>query len=204
MYAMGSMPTVEQMLGLLEIALTRRGWRFRQADGAIRGRLPEWPAQIEAMVDPGNGSRPPAIGICIDFGSMPLRGERFRDVLNADREIFFRAYGPFVLRQVRGDATWAPDVPRDAFVVGFGPLAGISRQTALAIFDRAPKETGDALVERFVAEASRFAEVGNTMAMVLQRLYQRTVLDFNPKRFSHLPETIGTPVLQESAYPWRR
>jgi hypothetical protein len=195
---------VQKLQGLLEIALTRKGWRFREADATVRGRLPEWPAQVEAILDPGNGSRPPALGIIVDFGAMPLGGERFRDVLNADRDMFFRAFGPFVLRQVREDCTWAPDVPRDSFVIGFGPLSGVSTHTSLAIFDRVPKEQGDALVQRFIAEVSRLAEVGNHMAMVLQRLYQRTVLDYRPHKVSRLPDTAGTTTAPEPMYPWRR
>jgi len=197
-------PTVQSLQGLLEIALVRKGWRFREVDGTVRGRLPEWPAQVEAILDPGNDSRPPAIGICVAFGAMPLGGERFREVVNADREIFFRAFGPFVLRQALDDSTWAPDIPRDSFVMGFGPLSGVSSRTAIAIFDRVPTERGEALVQRFISEVSRLAEVGNMMAVVLQRLYQRTVLDFHPRKPVKLPETVGTAAPPEPTYPWRR
>jgi hypothetical protein len=98
---------------------------------------------------------------------------------------------------------------------------GVSRQAQLVVIDRCPRERGAALVERFGAETNRFVEVGNEIASLLQRTYQRTVLG-SEDPVADLPEVVspagggvattvampdvvvgGTRVVAET-YPWRR
>ena len=199
----------------LNARLGRRGWHFHVSDGEVLGRHQEWAPQVETLVDPGDDERLPALGIVLDFGSMPLGGERFRDVLNAEREDIFHGFGSFRLRQLREDGSWAGEITHRAFVHGYGTGTEISRHTTRAVFDRCPAERGAAIVERFLDELPRLAEVGGTMALLLQRIYQRTVLRRPLEAETVLPEVVGTSggalhvlgstALQpEPTYPWRR
>ena len=115
--------------------LHRRSFRFREVGATLRGRPPEWPPQLEVLIDSGEADRLPSLGIVVDLAAMPLGGERFRDILNADREEIFHGFGSFRVRQLRHDGTWAPEVGHRAFVHGYGVGTGLSRQASLAVFD---------------------------------------------------------------------
>jgi hypothetical protein len=170
--------------------LGRRGWRFRVAADGVRGRTQSWPSQLESLLDPGSDDRLPALGLVLDFRAMPLGGERFRDVLNGERESLLRGFGAFRVRQLRRDGSWAPEIGHRAFMHGYGTGTAISRQTDVVIFDRGPSERGEKLVERFVTEVARFMETGGALAALLQRLYRRTVLNAIVPE-APLPETVG-------------
>jgi hypothetical protein len=190
-------------LDRLRDALAPRGWRFKVLKGTIRARLQDWPAQVEVLIDPGSDGLPSRLGVLLDFRSMPLGGERLRDIFNADREGILGRYGSFFLRQVRSDGAWAGEVTHGAFLQGFGSASGISRQTQIALFDRSLKLRGDELIDNFIEDIARFAEAGNQVAATLQRVYQRTVLTGHTLQIE-LPGDTPPPDAGEPSYPWRR
>ena len=199
----------------LDGRLLRRGWRFREEGAVVNGRVQDWPHQMFLLVDPGGSDRPACLGLALNFDGMPLGGERFRDILNADREEMLYSYGNFRLRQLLKDGSWGAEVGHRSFLHGYGSGSGITRRTALAIFDRCPSERGLGLVERVVADLPRIAETGAAFAAGLQRVYQRIVLTGDgPSR--DLPDVVGSaapppsaifaprPADAEPSYPWRR
>jgi len=199
----------------LDTRLGRRGWRFRRDGETVTGRVADWPRQLSLVADPGAASRPPGLGLALRFDAMPLGGERFRDILNADREEMLGAYGSFRVRQLLDDGRWASELGHRAFLHGYGSGSGISRRAALAVFDRCPEERGEALAERVVADLPRLAETGTVLAATLQRVYQRTVLTAEAEP-EPLPDVVGsttatvgaalagTALVLDGAYPWRR
>ena len=191
----------------LDKRLGRRGWRFHDQADLVRGRASEWPHQLELLVDPGAADRVPSLGLSVNFDAMPLGGERFRDILNADREELLFSYGAFRLRQQLKDGSWIAEIGHRAFVHGYGSGSGISRRTAIAVFDRCPTEKGMALADRMLTDLSRIAETGAAFAATLQRIYQRTVLA-GVEAGGALPDVIGRGQAQgatpDAGVGWRR
>jgi hypothetical protein len=187
--------------------LARRGWHFRVAGSSVMANRPEWPTQLSVLVRETEEDARAMFGLAIELGTMPLRGERFRDIFNSDREELLRGHGDFKLLQLTGDDTWLKPVSGRAFL--YGMTDGLSRKTHLAVFDRVDDE-GDSLAERFAADSNRLVETGGAIASLLQRLYQRTVLSAAAAEvdlpglvrpsIALLPLTAGA----EPSYPWRR
>ena len=188
----------------LDQRLSPRGWRIRPVATTVRARQSDWPEQVEVVMG-DNADGTGMLALAINFRSMPLGGERFRDIFNADREEILRTFGSFTVRQLRHDSTWAPTIGHRAFMGGFG-VAGVSRQAQVVMFDRCPAaQFGPDMYETFFAEAARFAEAGDQVAQVLQRVYQRTVLANQPHAIELPVEAgIGAPELATTVYPWRR
>ncbi|MEA2647302.1 MAG: hypothetical protein QOE92_2385 [Chloroflexota bacterium] len=199
--------------------LRKRGWQYVVAGSRVSGRRLEWPPQLRFILDLGGDDHPPVMALALDFRSMPLGGERFRDIFNADREELLGPLGTFTVRQVRGDEVLGREMSESSFLHGMGD--GVSRQAQLVVFDRRPVERGEALLERFGNETNRFVEVGNEIASLLQRTYQRTVLG-SEEPVADLPEVVapattpttappampavvgGTVPAVRETYPWRR
>lgn len=185
-------------------SLNLRGWTFTQEPGRVVARKHDWPTQLHVLIDFGaHGDA--ALALVVDMGTMPLGGERFREMFNNDREQSLRGFGNFRVRQYLDSGGWAADVSDSAFL--YGATTGISRAARLVFFDRRPAERGWALVERFVAESNRFVEAGNQLGAILQRVYQRTVLG-TPTRMVALPGRVPAvspaPIgLVDDTYPWR-
>jgi hypothetical protein len=184
--------------------LGARGWKFAQEPGRVVARKHEWPAQVHVLIDFGTAGDA-SLALVVDMGTMPLGGERFREIFNGNREQSLRGFGNFRVRQFLADGRWALDVSDNAFL--YGATTGISRAARLVYFDRRPAERGRALVARFIAESNRFVETGNQIGAVLQRVYQRTVLG-SPTTPVALPRLVAAgsaasnPFVDE-AYPWR-
>jgi len=175
---LASPPSTFSNASLLAIVLgerlARRGWTFREGETCVTAHRPEWPAQLCVLARKAEDDAPAMLGLAIEFGSMPLGGERFRDVFNGDREEILRGYGRFQLRQLTHDGGWLGPVSDRAFMHGM--TDGVSRRAKLAVFDRlTPGESGS-LAEQFAADSNRMVETGAEVARDLQRLYQRTVL----------------------------
>ncbi|MGB2940370.1 MAG: hypothetical protein WBD38_08750, partial [Candidatus Dormiibacterota bacterium] len=167
----------------------------------------DWPAQLRLVVDPGAATERPILGLALDFRSMPLGGERFRDIFNMEREQILRGLGAFRVRQMHGDG-WSDGVSDRIFLHGIE--GGISRASGLVLFDRCPSEGGAALLSALPVESTRLLETGGQIAQLLQRTYNRTVLR-NDAPMADLPELVSTgipaqspTVLGEPSYPWRR
>ena len=150
------------------------------------------------------------MGLVVDMRSMPLRGERFRDVFNSEREQLMRGMGSFRVRQRRGESEWTEGISDGAFLRGVD--GGISRQDDVVLFDRCPDVDSEGLALRFGVESTRLVETGNEIASVLQRIYNRTVLR-GDLPIADLPDQVvpaatavaPTPaVVGEPSYPWRR
>lgn len=191
--------------------LSQRGWSFIQEPGRVIARKHDWPAQLSVLIDFGTHGEA-ALALVVDMGTMPLGGERFRDMFNEDREQSLRGFGSFRVRQLLVNGGWAADVGANAFL--HGATTGISRAARLVFFDRHPVERGRALADRFIAESNRFVETGNQLGAILQRVYQRTVLGA-PTPLKALPRVVPTlsaaPVMSsaragivDETYPWRR
>ncbi|MDQ6747016.1 MAG: hypothetical protein M3010_02760 [Candidatus Dormibacteraeota bacterium] len=192
---------------VLEERLAHRGWRLRESGAGARAGRPEWPSQLTVLVREAESDVAAMFGLAIDLSTMPLRGERFRDVFNSDREEILRGHGTFKLLQLTGEDTWLDPVSSRAFLHGM--TNGLSRKTRLAILDRGDKE-GTSLADRFAADSNLLVETGGEIATLLQRLYQRTVLS-RPAAEVQLPEVLrpSMGLLQvagsaEPSYPWRR
>ncbi len=196
-------PVNEQLTQML----SRRGWTVSEAGTSLRAHKHDWPAQLRVVIDPGGGSVAATLGITIDFRSMPLAGERFRDIFNSDREEIMRGMGSFFVRQMRGDHGWTDGVTDRVFL--HGVEGGISRMADVVLFDRCPAEHGVAMLNRFSLESSRLLETGGEIASLLQRTYNRTVL-LNDAPLGTLPGlvighgTAAATVVAEPSYPWRR
>lgn len=197
------------LLGLaLGDRVARRGWTFRVAGSSVTAHRPEWPTQLCVLVREAEEDTAAMLGVAIDFASMPLRGERFRDVFNNEREALLRGYGPFTLLQQTSAGTWLRAVSGQAFLHGM--TAGVSRKAQLAIFDRVAAAAGS-LADLFAEDSNRLVETGSHLASELQRLYQRTVLS-RPAADSGLPDVVrpSTAMLPPTtdadtdSYPWRR
>lgn len=193
---------------LLAERLGRRGWTFRAAGASVTAHRPEWPAQLCVLVRLAESATPAMLGLAIEFSSMPLRGERFRDVFNSEREELFRGYGNFRMLQQAADGTWLRPVSHRSFLQGM--VDGISRKTHLAVFDRNTDDDAD-MAEMFATDSNRFIETGTPIAGLLQRLYQRTVLS-TPVAGVELPDVVRPSVAMlpltadasDAPYPWRR
>ena len=206
---------LKEIAEALNQSLEARGWNFKVAQGAVRGRVQDWPAQLEVVIHPGGESQQPLMGLLIDFTSMPLHGERFLDVFQVEREPVLRPLPAFQVRQVMADGSWGPVIDGRGFVSGFGPQAAISRKASLVIFDCSGDERGQTLIQLFQEESRRILEAGDGAAAILNRLYQRTVLE-RKTPMPGLPEELsgaGAPVTarrtldeqdKEGKYPWRR
>jgi hypothetical protein len=188
--------------------LSRRGWAVTATDRSITACKHEWPAQLKVVVDPGGANRPSMLGLLVDFRSMPLHGERFRDIFNSEREDIMRGLGEFRARQMREDSGWTDGVSDRAFLRGVD--GGVCPTAEVVLFDRCPEETGEAILERFNQESSRLVETGGEIASLLQRAYNRAVLR-NDAPVSNLPEVIASAnaptspvIVGDSSYPWRR
>ncbi|GAC1333116.1 MAG: hypothetical protein NVSMB17_13130 [Candidatus Dormibacteria bacterium] len=183
-------PSTFSNASLLAIVLgdrvARRGWAFKEAGSCVTAHRPEWPTQLFVLVREAEDDAPPMLGLAIEFGAMPLLGERFRDVFNGDREEILRGYGRFQLLQLTHEGAWLRPTSDHAFMHGMAN--GISRKARLAVFDRTlPGEPGS-LAEHFARDSNRMVETGAEVARELQRLYQRTVL-------SKAVEGVGLPDL---------
>jgi hypothetical protein len=183
--------------------LSPRGWTFDNEPGRVTARKHDWPTQLHVLIDFGTDGDA-ALALVLDMRTMPLGGERFRDMFNTDREQSLRGFGNFRVRQLLADGEWAADVSDNAFL--YGATTGISRSARVVFFDRRPVERGSALVERFLAENHRFVETGDQIGDLLQRAYQRTVLGV-PTPSVALPRPVPAmshmPYGIIETYPWR-
>ena len=217
----GAVPTQVELAGLPAISnasilamvlgdrVARRGWQFKEAGSSVAAHRPEWPAQLCVLVREAEEDAAAMLGLAIEFGSMPLRGERFRDVFNSEREELLRGYGRFNVLQLTHDGSWMRPAGDRSFMHGM--TDGISRKTRLAVFDRTTADEPNSLAEHFAEDSNRLVETGNEIASLLQRLYQRTVLS-RPADDAHLPDLVRpslatlapTADADTSSYPWRR
>ncbi len=190
----------------LRIELSRRGWNRETESGRIKASRPGWPVQMFALIHFGDEDSASVMAFVIDMSAMPLAGERFRDVFNADKDELLRGFGHFRVRQLLKKGAWAPEMGDRAFLSGLNP--GIRLTTRLVMLDVCPVECGDALALRFIAESGRFVETGNLIAGTLDRMYLPTVLGVAVQPLE-LPAMVpvGMPPLNqepEPSYPWRR
>lgn len=192
----------------LQQQLSRRGWAVASIGSVLTAHKHDWPAQLKVVVDPGDGDSPAMIGLLLDFRSMPLQGERFRDIFNSELDTVLRSMGSFVARQMRGDAGWSSGVSDQVFLGGVN--RGVSRSADMVLFDRCPNERGEDILERFNLESNRLLEAGGEIAILLQRTYNRTVLR-SDRPVSTLPDVVAPAlaptapaVVGEGSYPWLR
>jgi hypothetical protein len=188
--------------------LTRRGWAVLDAGRSIVAHKHEWPAQLRVVVDPGTSTEPSVLGITLDFRSMPLAGERFRDIFNSDRERLLRGMGAFRVRQMNGAHHWSEGAPDRIFLHGVD--GGVLRSADVVLLDRTPEERGEAIVERFALESTRLLETGGEIASLLQRTYNRAVLT-RDLPVATLPDvvvpaglSVAPAIVGDTSYPWRR
>ena len=188
--------------------MARRGWTFHDSGSSVTGHRPEWPTQLCVLVREAEEGAPAMIGLAIEFSSMPLHGERFRDIFNSEREELLRSYGHFRLLQQNADGAWLKPVSDRSFLQGM--VDGISRKAHLAVLDRNTDDPAD-LADTFAADSNRFVETAAPVASLLQRLYQRTVLS-TPVTGADLPDIVRPSVAMlpltadssDAPYPWRR
>jgi len=190
----------------LSFELGRRDWHLEVEYGRIKASKPGWPVQLYALVHFGDEDSASVMALVLDMSAMPLAGERFRDVFNADKDDLLRGFGRFRVRQLLKNGAWAPEMGDRAFLTGLNP--GIRMATRLVMLDLCPAETGDALALRFIAESGRFVETGNLIAATLSRMYVPKVLGSAVQPLE-LPAMVpvGMPPLNlepEPSYPWRR
>jgi len=190
----------------LGVRLGARGWEFGLRGDTITARRPDWPAQLEVRLDL-SPDEALSLTLTIDFRTMPLHGERFREIFNNEREELLETMGTFTVRQLLEDGTWDRDLSDRAFMHG---VVGIKRQTQVAFFQRNLNASGDSLNDLAAAAVNRLTEAGNQVAGILQRVYQRTVLGANAAA-DLVPVVLGSgqsaPVAMEAVagdYPWRR
>jgi hypothetical protein len=189
--------------------LARRGWQVRESGSSVTAHRPDWPTQLSVLAREAEADGPAMLGLAVELGSMPLRGERFRDIFNSDREELLRSYGRFSVLQLAYDGSWLRPQSDRSFMNGM--TDGISRKAQLAVFDRTAAEGEGSLADRFAADSNRMVETGSEIASLLQRLYQRTVLS-KPLGDAHLPEILRpsfatlapTADADTDSYPWRR
>jgi hypothetical protein len=70
----------------LSIELSRRGWNLETEYGRIKASKPGWPVQTYVLIHFGDPDSASVMALVIDMSAMPLAGERFRDVFNADKD----------------------------------------------------------------------------------------------------------------------
>jgi hypothetical protein len=194
-------------LAAVTARVSRRGWQFRQSGAGIIVQRPEWPTQLTVRARESDEGSPSLLGLAIDLGTMPLHGERFRDIFNSEREGLLSGYGNFRVQQLTGEGAWMRPLSGRSFLHGMSD--GISRKARLAVLDRSEDSDGS-IVERFAADSNRLTETGAEIAAVLQRIYQRTVLT-SPVAEADLPDLVRPslvmlPVASDAqpSYPWRR
>lgn len=187
--------------------VSRRGWQFREAGAGIIAHRPEWPAQLSVRARHADKGSTALLGLAIDMGTMPLRGERFRDIFNSEREALLRGYGDFRVEQLTADGTWMKPLSGRPFLNGMSD--GLSRKARLAVLDRGEELRGS-VIEGFIADSNRLIETGAEIAALLQRIYQRTVLAA-PAVEADLPDLVHPSLAMlpltsdaEPSYPWRR
>jgi hypothetical protein len=187
--------------------MARRGWQFVDLGTSVRAHRPDWPTQLTVLLSEAREDSPAIFGLAIDLSTMPLRGERFRDIFDSEREQLLRGYGNFHLIQLTGDDTWLKPISERAFLHGISD--GMSRKTRLAVFDRT-NDAAESLEDRFAADSNRLVESGGEIASLLQRIYQRTVLSA-PVAEANLPDLVRPSLAllpkaseAEPSYPWRR
>lgn len=187
--------------------MARRGWQIADLATGVWAHRPGWPSQLTVLLRQARGDSPAMFGLAVDLSTMPLRGERFRDIFNSEREEVLRGYGNFHLLQLTGEDTWLEPISDRAFLHGISD--GFSRKTLLAVFDRGNDQSAS-LEERFAADSNRLVESGGEIASVLQRIYQWTVLSA-PVTDANLPDLVRPSLAvlpltgdAEPPYPWRR
>ncbi|MDP9326471.1 MAG: hypothetical protein M3O87_08060 [Candidatus Dormibacteraeota bacterium] len=187
--------------------LSRRGWAASETGTSVTAHKHDWPAQLRLLVDPGSATERSILGLTLDFRSMPLGGERFRDIFNMEKEEILRGMGSFRVREMRGNG-WTDGVSDRIFLHGIE--GGINRATDVVLFDRSLAESGAAILDAFGVESGRLLETGGQVAKLLQRTYNRTVLR-NDAPMAGLPDMVSASiqapsptVLGEPSYPWRR
>jgi hypothetical protein len=190
----------------LSVELTRRGWNLEREEGRIKASMTGWPVQVYVLIHFGDEDSASVMAVVIDISAMPLAGERFRDVFNADKHELLRGFGHFRVRQLLKSGAWAPEMGDRAFHSGLNP--GIRLATRLVMIDTCPVESGNALAIRFIAESGRFVETGNLIGAALDRLYLPTVLTTGVEVLE-LPEMVpvGMPPLNQEpgpSHPWLR
>jgi hypothetical protein len=190
----------------LRIELAGRGWTVESEYGQVKAGKPGWPVQVYALVHFGDEANASVMALVMDLSAMPLAGERFRDVFNADKDDVLRGFGRFRVRQLLKNGAWAPEKGDRAFLSGLS--AGIRPTTRLVMLDICPLESGDALSLRFIAESGRFLETGNLLAEMLGRIYLPGVLGAAIQPLD-LPAMVpvGMPALNhepEPSHPWPR
>jgi hypothetical protein len=200
-------PASSQLLAAVTACVSRRGWQFRQSGEGVIAQRPEWPTQLTVRAREGDKSSPSLMGLAIDLGTMPLHGERFRDIFNSEREALLGGYGNFRVQQLTGEGTWMKPLGGRSFLHGISD--GLSRKARLAVLDRS-EEPAASVAERFAADSNRLIETGGEIAALLQRVYQRTVLTL-PVAEADLPCLVRPsqamlPLISdaEPSYPWRR
>jgi len=188
----------------LRIELSRRGWTLETEYGRIKASKPGWPVQTYVLIRFGDENSASVMALVIDMSAMPLAGERFRDVFNADKDELLRGFGRFRVHQLLKNGAWAPEMGDRAFLRGLNP--GIRLTVRLVMLDVCPMECGDALALRVIAESGRFGETGNVIARMLARLYLPTVLGaaVQPLELPAMVPVGMPPLNQEPSYPWLR
>jgi hypothetical protein len=158
----------------LHVELRHRGWKVESEGDRLKAGRPGWPVQVYVLVHFGDQESASVMALVIDLSAMPLAGERFRDVFNADRQELLRGMRQFRVRQLLMNGAWAPEMDDRAFLIGLNP--GIRLTTRLVILDACPAEAGAALAIRFISESARFVETGNLISETLGRVYLPGVL----------------------------
>ena len=190
----------------LRIELLGRGWNAESEYGQVKAGKPNWPVQVYVLVHFGDEANASVMALVVDLSAMPLAGERFRDVFNADKDDLLRGFGRFRVRQLLKNGSWAPEKGDRAFLGGLS--AGIRPTTRLMMLDITPLESGDALALRFIAESGRFVETGNLIGEMLGRIYLPGVLGAAIQPLD-LPAMVpvGMPAVNhepEPSHRWRR
>ena len=190
----------------LALDLRARGWSVETEFGRIQAQKEGWPAQLHALAQFGDEDSASVLALVIDMSSMPMGGDRFRDVFNADRDDMLRSLGHFRVRQLLKSGEWATEMGERAFFGGSN--AGIRLTARLVMFDLCPHELGFDLAKRFLAESGRIVACGNLIGTTLARIYQARVLGA-PVQPLELPAVVPkmlVPLNQviEPSYPWRR
>ncbi|HXA41922.1 MAG TPA: hypothetical protein VNV65_03305 [Candidatus Solibacter sp.] len=186
--------------------LRARGWHVAMGWGGIRAKKEGWPVQLHAVAQFGDEEDASVLALVIDMSSMPMGGDRFRDVFNADRDDLLRGLGHFRVRQLLKNGEWAAEMGERAFFGGAN--AGIRVTARLVMFDLCPSETGFELGNRFLAESNRIVACGNLVGATLARIYQARVLGapVQPLELPAVVPKVLAPLNQviEPSYPWRR
>ena len=186
--------------------LRARGWTVDAGFGTIQAQKEGWPVQLHAVAQFGDEESASVLALVIDMSSMPMGGDRFRDVFNADRDNLLRGLGHFRVRQLLKNGEWAAEMGERAFFGGSN--AGIRLTARLVLFDLCPPELGFDLGQRFLAESARIVACGNLIGTTLARIYQARVLGapVQPLELPAVVPKMRVPLNQviEPSYPWRR